>query len=160
MPVNNFYILDNDYIEFCNDDNPWIEIKSDEDIEIFYKNFNFHDAYIESVMYASGVIEPDMCHTLIDNSHNMIITFTCWGRRLEMLFTKVYRFSLQGYCNGTLEYFDGNIEFRTDLWGKNRDDRVVVFSECGLAYPSEINLNNACGTFVIADGLKWRFVRK
>lgn len=155
-----FYKLDNDYIEFCNEDNPWIEINNDDDIENFYKHFNFHDTYIESVMYASGVIEPDSHHTLTDNSHNMIITFTCWGRRLEMLFTRVYRFSLQGYYYGTPQYFDGYIEFRTDLWGKYRDDRVVVFSTGGLYYPDKINLNDACSTFVIADGLKWRFAKE
>lgn len=27
-----FYKLDNDYIKFCNDDNPWIEINNEDDI--------------------------------------------------------------------------------------------------------------------------------
>lgn len=155
-----FYKLDNDYIEFCTDDNPYIEINNEDDIENFYKNFNFHDAYIESVMYASGVIEPDRNHTLTDNSHNMIITFTCWGRRLEMLFTRVRRFSLQGFHERMFNEADGYIEFRTDLWGKSRDDRVVVFSDGGLYYPNKINLSDACSTFVIADGIKWRFAKE
>lgn len=155
-----FYKLDNDYIEFCNGDNPWIEINNDDDIENFYKNFSFHDTYIESVMYASGVIEPDSHHTLTDNSHNMIITFTCWGKRLEMLFTTVRRFSLQGFSERMFNEVDGHIEFRTDLWGKYRNDRVVVFSTDGLYYPEKINLNYVCSTFVIADGLKWRFAKE
>lgn len=153
-----FYKLDNDYIEFCNDDNPYIEINNEDDIENFYKNFNFHDAYIESVMYASGVIEPDRNHTLTDNSHNMIITFTCWGRRLEMLFTRVRRFSLQGFHERMFNEADGYIEFRTDLWGKYRNDRVVVWGN--LYLPHEINLNDDIGSYVIADGLKWRFVKE
>ncbi|MDE6540153.1 MAG: hypothetical protein K2K66_08170 [Ruminococcus sp.] len=155
-----FYKLDNDYIEYCNDDNTWIEIENDDDIENFYKNFNFHDTYIESVMYASGVTEPDSYHTLTDNSHNMIITFTCWGRRLEMLFTRVRRFSLQGFNERMFDEVDGYIEFRTDLWGKTRDDRVIVWGSCYLPHENEINLSHDGNTYVIADGLKWRFAKE
>ena len=152
-----FYELDNDYIEFCNDDNPWIEINNDEDIENFNKNFTFHDTYIESIMYASGVTEPDRYHTLTDNSHNMIITFTCWGTRFEILFTRVRRFSLQGFNERMFNEADGFIEFRTDLWGITRNDRVIVWGH--LYIPQKINLKDDNATYVIADGLKWRFVK-
>lgn len=113
-------------------------------------------------MYASGTIKSGKNSIIVDGSHNMIITFTsCWYKRLEMLFTTVRRFSLQGFNDSPFnEICGGRIEFRTDLWGKNRDDRVVVWSDCGCSYPSEVNLNYDCNTFVIAEGLKWRFAEK
>ena len=49
--------LDNDYIEYCNDDNPWIEINNDDDIADFFKRYDFHDTYIESIIYSSGTME-------------------------------------------------------------------------------------------------------
>lgn len=155
--------LDNDYIEYCNDDNPWIEINNDDDIADFFKRYDFHDTYIESIIYSSGTMESGKNSIIADGSHNMIITIiSCWYGRLEMLFTKVRRFSLQGWSDSLFgnEMHDSIIEFRTDLFGKKRDDRVVVWSDCGCAYPQEINLGDDCTTFVIADRLKWRFVKE
>lgn len=156
-----------DLTEYEYDADSWTEIEADEDIEEFLEKFVFHDVFIESVVYESGTRALDENTMGFEATHNMIITFTsCWCGRIEVFFRTVRKFSLQGFNENIFgnEINDYYLKFHTDLWGKTRDSRVIVWADSSCFdpkfYHAEINLNDKSYTYVIADGLKWRYVKE
>lgn len=147
------------------DENTWTEIENDEDIAEFLKKYVFHDVFIESVVYESGTRAVNENTMRCEATHNMIITFTsCWCGRVEVFFRTVRKFSLQGFTElYHNEIYDYYLKFHTDLWGKTRDSKVIVWADSSGFDPKNhcehIDLHNESITFVIADGMKWRFIK-
>lgn len=155
-----------DLTEYEYDADSWTEIETDKDIEEFLKKYVFHDVFIESVVYESGTRALNKNTMGFDATHNMIITFTsCWCGRIEVFFRTVRKFSLQGFNDRIFgnEISDYYLKFHTDLWGKTRDSRVIVWADSSWFKPKtnceNIDLLDESVTFVIADGMKWRFIK-
>lgn len=164
-----FYKLDNDYIEYCNGDNLWLEIKTNKDIEKFMKDTGgLHDAVIVSVQYESGCKnegDKQIIHSLAINYKLLLNLDSQWVGRIEMLFEGVRHFRFGTYCdNYSNEIYDCYLEIRTDLLGKTRDDRLIVWSDYSGFKPvwksSCIDLNKGDASVIIADSLKYRLIEE
>lgn len=146
----------------------WTEIKTDSDIETLMNNFyGFHDSCIISMNYISGNFVDEKlsmgcggieAHTLLMRVDSQ------FGKRLELFFSGVRKCVLTGFredyfCN----LYDATLEFRTDLLGKTRDDRLIVWSDGSgfdpVTYEERYPLNNWHEvTYIIAEKLSYRFL--
>ena len=141
----------------------WNEIDTDADIE---KLGSLHDSVIVSVEYHSGCAGNRSgltCWTEKDQHTASVIIDHSWTGRIELLFTGVRCCVISGFTeNYTKEIYGCNLFFRTDLLGKTRDDRLIVWTDGG-----DISLENLCTnlngngqTVIIAERLKWRYIEK
>lgn len=147
----------------------WTEIKTDRDIEKFMKDTGcLHDAVIVSVQYESGCKnkgEMQIIHSPAENYKLLLTLDSQWVGRVEMLFEGVRHFRFGTYCdNYSNEIYDCSLEIRTDLLGKTRDDKLIVWSDYGDFKPlwksSCIDLNNGDASVIIADSLKYRLTEE
>lgn len=128
----------------------WNEINTDEDIEDFRHKTEIKDD-LENVEIVSFKYENHSLSLVIE-SHTL--------GRLEMLFEEVHHFSnfrlgrsYGKYCGGCY------LEFRTDLLGKTRDDRLIMWTDSIRVFqhekPFDFEADNA---IVIAYKMKYRFI--
>lgn len=140
----------------------WRRIDTQGDIDEFLRlTHSMHDSVIVSVDYVSGCGNTEKGQIIFNPDNKLTITLDSqWTDRVEMLFTGVKYFSVEGFneCYSN-ELFSCILEFRTDLYGKTRDDRLIVWTDGGKFYPGEnsIDLKDKNDTFVISKSLKWRF---
>lgn len=143
----------------------WHEIRTDEDITDFLeKTGDLHDSVIVSVSYNSGCwgnSEGLQCFTPADEHTLTLVIDHSWTDRLELCFTGVRYFSIFGYSdNYGKDIFGCELEFRTDLLGKTRDDRLILWADGGIPdiHRFKIDLKGNNPSFIISERMKWRFI--
>lgn len=146
----------------------WTEIGNDSDIETLMNAFyGFHDSCVISMNYISGnfVNEKLAMGCGGSEAHTLLMRVDSqFGKRLELLFTGVRKCCLTGFReNYFCNLYEATLVFRTDLLGKTRDDRLIVWADCDafdpLTYEEEYPLNNGYETtYIIAEKLRYRFL--
>lgn len=141
------------------------EIKNEDDIKFFMnKCGGFHDSCIVSVNYSSGAFVDENKgmgngelseHTLLLTVHSQ------WCDNIELLFKGVRKFSVVGWQdNYFCDIYSAYLDFRTDLLGKCRDDRLIVWADDGsfkpAYYTEERLISDRNITYVIAEKLFWK----
>ncbi|MBR6385504.1 MAG: hypothetical protein IKS03_05225 [Ruminococcus sp.] len=144
----------------------WNEINTQEDIEFFMNcTGGMHDSVLVRAEYSMGCGKTDS--GMIIKSPNREYVFRMvfdseWTKRIEMVFTGVRHFNMCGFRdNYSNEIYGCFLEFHTELMGKTRDDRLIVWSDGSFSpkvYGTSIDLKDCDCSFVIADFLKWRFI--
>lgn len=126
----------------------WTEINFDKDIEVFMEKTAICDAD-ESFKIVSMKYEN---HNL-----SLVIESRTTGR-IEMFFEYVYHFSNFRFGRSYRKYDGGcYLEFRTDLLGRTRNDRLIVWTDnhSVLNDVLEFDSDNAV---IVARRMKYRFV--
>lgn len=146
----------------------WTEIRNDSDIETLMNEFyGFHDSCVISMNYISGnfVDEKRAMGCGGAEAHTLLMRVDSqFGKRLELLFTGVRKCCLTGFReNYFCNLYEATLVFQTDLLGKTRDDKLIVWADCDgfdpLTYEEEYPLNNGYETtYIIAEKLRYRFL--
>lgn len=143
----------------------WHEINKDEDItEFLEKTGELHDSVIVSVSYDSGCSGTDtglICFPPSDEHTLRLVVDSEWTGRIEIYFTGVRYFSFFGYSDTYVKNIFGcELEFRTDLLGKTRDDRLILWNDGGIPdiRKLRIDLKGDNPSFIISEHMKWRFI--
>ena len=147
----------------------WNEIKNDIDIENLMKEYcRFHDSCIVSISYHSGAFVDDkgaMANGgLLDHCIKMVL-HSQLNRPIELRFTGVRKCNIVGFEDYYFcDIFDAYLNFHSDLLGKTRDDKLIVFADSGYFNPinyteeTMISTNGKYRTYVIAEKLFWRAI--
>lgn len=148
----------------------WTEITNEAAIEKLMEDYGgFHDSCIVSISYESGscVDEKDTMHMMGANEHTIsIIVHSQWFKPIELFFSGARKCCITGYQDSySCELYGATLAFRTNLLGKTRDDRLIVWANCEnfdpTAYTERYPLDNGYETtFIIAEKLKYRFLEK
>lgn len=146
----------------------WTEITNQAAIDKLMTDFGgFHDSCIVSVSYSSGnYVDKDGGMGCGDSEEHTIsmILHSQWKNRIELCFSGVKRCGITGFREMYFcDIFDATLEFRTDLRGQTRDEKLIVWADCEnfnpLTYTDRYPLDNGCEvTYVIAEKLKYRFL--
>lgn len=146
----------------------WTEIKTESDIETLMNDFySFHDSCIVSMNYTSGNFVDEKCAMGCGDLDSHIILMRIdsqFEKRLEMRFTGVRKCILTGFRdNYFCNLYDATLEFRTDLLGKTRDDKLILWSDRSgfdpITYEERYPLNNWYEvTYIVAERLSYRFL--
>lgn len=146
----------------------WTEITNDESIKELMSAFcGFHDSCIVSISYNSGnYVDKDGGMGCGDSNEHTIsmILHSQYKKRLELFFSGVRRCSVTGFRESFFcDIYDATLEFRTDLLGKTRDDRFIVWADRErfnpLTYTDKYPMGNGNEmTYVIAEKMKYRFL--
>ena len=148
----------------------WIEVNDDAAIDKLMNEFGgFHDSCIVSISYSSGAYVDEngaMGDGSADEHKISMIVHSQWANAVELCFSGVKKCGITGFresyfCN----LYDATLEFRTDLLGKTRDDRLIVWADHSgfdpLTHTERYPLDNGYETtFIIAEKLKYRFWSK
>ncbi|MCM1315556.1 MAG: hypothetical protein NC040_01660 [Muribaculaceae bacterium] len=128
----------------------WIEINSEKDIEDFLKKTEILDDW-DDIEIISMKYE----------NHNISLIVECrtFGR-LEMFFESVHHFSnfrlSRSYCVPCKKCY---LEFRTDLLGKTRNDRLVVWTDNYRVLNSDSLFEfDSDNSVIVAYSMKYRFI--
>ncbi|MDE6519063.1 MAG: hypothetical protein K2K91_01185 [Ruminococcus sp.] len=128
--------------------NMWNEIDTDEDIEDFRSETEIIDdcTEITSLKY--------------ENNNLLLVLESRTFGRLEMFFEGVHHFSNGRLGKNYWQYGGGcYLEFRTDLLGKTRDDRLIMWTDSIRAFQKEKPFDfEADNAIVIAYKMKYRFI--
>lgn len=120
----------------------WTEINSDKDAEDFMKKIEITDDW------ESGAITE---FKYKKNNISMIVEYASF-KKIEMFFEGVHNFDLDRAKNFYLT-------FRTDLFGKTRDDRLLVLTDNKSVKSREDILNGAWEkNVIVASKIKYRFI--
>ena len=145
----------------------WNEIKNEIDIKNLMKEYSgFHDSCIMSINYHSGAFVDDkgaMANGgLLEHSVEMIL-HSQWNKHIELRFTGVRKCNIVGWeDNYFCDIFGAYLKFHSELLGKTRDDKLIVWADCDsfdpIKYTEEtpISTNGNYSTYVIAEKLFWR----
>lgn len=148
----------------------WIDVSDNKAIEELMRDFSgFHDSCIVSVNYVSGHYVDEKramgCGGIDDHTLSLILQ-SQWAKPLELRFSGVRKCSITGFReNYFCDIFEATLCYRTDLLGKTRDDRLIVWADQEgfdpLVYRESYPLNNGYETtYIIAEKLKYRFLDK
>lgn len=147
----------------------WNEIKNETDIENLMKKYSgFHDSCIVSVNYHSGAYVDDnggMANGELLEHSVEIVLHSQWNNPIELRFIGVRKCSIIGwqdnyFCNIYGVYLD----FHTNLLGKTRDDKLIVWADDECFNPTNyteerlISPNATNCTYIIAEKLSWRMI--
>ena len=139
------------------------------DIENLMKEYSgFHDSCIVSINYHSGAFVNDkgaMANGgLLEHSIEMILHSQC-NKPIELRFTGVRKCNIVGWeDNYFCDIFGAYLNFHSDLLGKTRDDKLIVWADWDgynpINYTEEkpISTNGKHSTYVIAEKLFWRIM--
>ena len=143
----------------------WREIHTQRDIDAFLEETGWlHDSAVVSANYISGVYCDEKKAMLFPNDGaSLLLTFDSqWVDRLELLFTGVRYYAMYK----PTDIWECTLKFREDLFGKNRRDRLIVWTDNGNFNPEyefsikKFSLNESYTSFVIAESLKWRYAKE
>ena len=148
----------------------WNEIKNENDIETLMKEYSgFHDSCIVSISYHSGAFVDDGAMAngkLLEHSIEMVLHSQC-HKPIELRFTGVRKCNIVGWEDDYFcDIYGAYMKFHSDLLGKTRDDKLIVWADCGsfnpMNYTEEkpISTNGEYCTYVIAEKLFWRTMTK
>ena len=146
----------------------WTEIKDESSIkELMTAFMGFHDSCIVSISYNSGAyVDKNKgmgCGDKDEHSLTMIL-HSQWADPLELCFSGVRKCVITGFREDYFcDIFGASLQFRTDLLGKTRDDRLIVWADYDnfnpLIHSERYPLNNLHEvTYIIAEKLKYRFL--
>ena len=147
----------------------WNEIKNEIDIENLMEEYcGFHDSCIVSINYQSGAFVDDKGAMafggLFDRSIEMVLHSQC-NKPIELRFTGVRKCNIVGWeDNYFCDIFGAYLNFHSDLLGKTRDDKLILWADWDgfnpIKYTEEtpISTNGNSSTYVIAEKLFWRIV--
>jgi len=146
----------------------WNEVETEKDIENFLsETYDMHDTVLVSADYSTGCgsTERGMIVRSEPAKYTLRLVFDAdWSESIEMIFTGVRHFNMCGFRdNYGNEILGCHLGFHTELMGKTRDDRLIVWSDGSFSpkvHGTSIDLKDCDSSFVIADGLKWRFIKK
>lgn len=140
------------------------EIKNERDIEDLMRTcVGFHDSCIVSASYFSGAFVDEnngmgngelLEHTLTLILHSQQCS------PIKLLFRGVRKFSVIGWeDNYFCDIFGAHLAFHSDLLGKCRDDRLIVWADKEsfdpLSYVEDGVLSGHGSTYIIAEKLFW-----
>lgn len=143
----------------------WNYVNTDDDIRLLMDKLTaFHDMVVLRVAYCSsdkvcndGVIFGDRKASTI----SLLIGSMLKGQ-VELLFSGVKKFSFQSDEYHTNEISVGYLAFHNDLYGRTRDDRLIVWADSPSFHPSsyvdELDIKRKNTSYIIADNVKWRYV--
>lgn len=146
----------------------WTEITDEVAAEKLMSDYGgFHDSCIVSMSYSSGAFVDEngaMGDGSADEHTISMVVHSQWRKPLEMCFSGVRKCCIRGFsemyfCN----ILGATLAFRTDLLGKTRDYRLIVWANCEnfdpTVYTERYPLDNGYETtFIIAEKLKYRFL--
>lgn len=146
----------------------WTEIKDEAAIKTLMSEYGgFHDTCIVSIDYNSGNYVDKSggmgCGDSDEHTISMIL-HSQWNKPIELYFSGVRKCVITGFRDSFFcEILDAALEFRTDLLGKMRDDRLIVWADWSgfnpLIHTERYPLNNGHETnYIIAENLKYRFL--
>lgn len=149
--------MHNDLIE-------WTEINSDDDLKSLMDLSNhFCESVILSINYITsfdrrGRYEEGKVNSLLLTFYSEYIGKT------ELLFESVQKFAFQAGHECFPDYSGCYLNFHTDLMGKTRDDRLILWADNtgfdpAQYYCEELNLKKRYVSYIIARSLKWRLVK-
>lgn len=148
----------------------WTEVTDNAVIEKLMSDYGgFHDSCIVSISYESGSFvdaKGAMGDGISDEHTVSLIVNSQWGKPLELFFSGVRRCNITGFRESYFcDIFGATLMFRTDLLGKTRDDRLIVWADCEnfdpKTYTERYPLDNGYeATYIIAERLKYRFLDK
>ena len=144
----------------------WNEIKNEIDIENLMKEYSyFHDSCIVSINYHSGAFVDDGAMAnggVFEHSVEMVL-HSQWNKPIELRFTRVRKCNIVGWeDNYFCDIFGAYLNFHSDLLGKPRDDKLIVWADWDGFNPTNyveekpISTNGEYITYVIAEKLFWR----
>ena len=146
----------------------WTEISDENSIrELMTAFMGFHDSCIVSISYNSGayVNEEKAMGCGDKDEHSLTMTLCSqWANPLELYFSGVRKCVIKGFSEYYFcDIFGDSLQFRTDLLGKTRDDRLIVCADYEnfdpLLHREEYPLDNGHEvTYIIAEKLKYRFL--
>lgn len=147
----------------------WNEIVTEDDIANFMDFYeNFHDSCIVSLNYSSGrfVDEKNAVIGSSEKEHKLTVVFNSpWAKPVELLFEGVRKFSFPAWQDSFFEdIYDAYLAFHTELLGKTRDDRLIVWSDKGWFSPAKyveeklLSRYHEQASYVIAEKLFWRII--
>ena len=147
----------------------WNEIKNEIDIENLMNEYSgFHDSCIVSINYHSGAVVDDdgtMANgELLEHSIEMILHSQC-NKPIELCFTGVRKCNIVGWeDNCFCDIFGAYLNFHSDLLGKTRDDKLIVWADWDgfdpIKYSEEkpLSANGEYCTYVISEKLFLRIM--
>lgn len=147
----------------------WNEIKTEDDIANFMDFYeDFHDSCIVSLNYSSGMFvnEKNAMVGSSNREHKLTVIFNSFGSKpVELLFEGVRKFSFPAWQDCLLDdIYDAYLAFHTELLGKTRDDRLIVWADKGWFSPAKyvedhiLSRNHEHASYVIAEKLFWRII--
>lgn len=144
------------------------EINDEASIKELMDSFmGFHDSCIVSISYNSGAyVDKNKAMGCGDkDEHSLTMIFhSQWAKPLELCFSGVRKCVITGFREDYFcDIFGASLQFRTDLLGKTRDDRLIVWADYDnfdpLAHSERYPLNNLHEvTYIIAEKLEYRFL--
>lgn len=131
-------------------DHEWHEVNSEKDIEVFMRktDIDYSDESVEIV-------------SLKYENHSLSLVIESWTLgRLEMFFEGVRHFSNFGLGRNYWKYCGGcYLEFRTDLLGITRNDRLIVWTDNHSVLNGESLFQfDYDNSVIVADSMKYRFI--
>ena len=149
----------------------WNEIKNKIDIDNLMEEYcGFHDSCIVSINYRSGAFVNNngaMANGgFFDHSIEMVLHSQC-NKPIELRFTGVRKCNIVGWeDNYFCDIFGAYLNFHSDLLGKTRDDKLIVWADWDdfnpVNYMEEKTISNSRNncTYVIAERCFWRTMTK
>lgn len=148
----------------------WTEIADKAAVNKLMSDYGcFHDSCIVSVSYTSGsyVDENGVMGDGSADEHTVtMLVHSQWRKPLELCFSGVKKCCITGFremyfCN----IFGATLDIRTDLLGKTRDDKLIVWADCEgfdpRSYAEHYPLDNGYEvTYIIAERLKYRIFKE
>lgn len=148
----------------------WTEVNNQAAVDKLMEDFGgFHDSCIVSVSYASGASVDENGGMSDGNSDEHTVSMMLhsqWKSPVEMFFSGVKKCCITGFREMYFcDIFGATLDFRTDLLGKTRDDKLIVWADCEnfdpKIYTERYPLDSGYEvTYIIAERLKYRFLDK
>lgn len=143
----------------------WIKLQTQEDVDILMNRFGgFRDACLMKLHYKSGAWkEDDFIYFGPEMGRELHMVFDSkWGKRLELCFIGVRRFSVAGWQEDfCCDIFDCHFAFHTGLL-RNEEVPLLVWADDEMFDPTEWDnlgyLDEPMVSVVFADEAKWRFL--
>ncbi len=131
------------------------EIRTERDIDRLMEEYaGFHDSCIVSASYRSGASVDERGGMSDGNADEHTLSLTLHSqciKPIELTFSGVRAVHILGFQeNCFCNIYEAYIAFRTDLLGKTRDDRLIVWSDRGKLDEKE--------TYVIAEKMYWEIL--
>ncbi|MGN0696550.1 MAG: hypothetical protein ACI4J5_07300 [Oscillospiraceae bacterium] len=147
----------------------WNEINDTDDIGKLMDEYSgFHDSCIVSVNYTSGMYVNERNAVVgsdLSGKKLSLILNSPWGKPIELFFEGVWKFSVTAWNERLFgDIYSAHLDFHTDLLGRTRDDRLIVWADDDGFSPKDyteeqvISRSGRNVTYVIAEKLKWRYI--
>ena len=145
----------------------WHEGETEDDIALLQKTAcGFHDAVIRRMKLETGcryVPGEGMYLPYGPEGQLALYVDSDWFGRMQLAFSGVRSIRFQPYTENYFpELQEAIVCFRTDLLGRTRDDRLIVWSDGAFdpTVPERLDLRSVPVSYVIAQALQWRLIEE